>query len=386
MPRGSGATDGRGAEVKGDDRSATVTRRVILKALGASGVARVAPVALGAAFAGGSLASAAAVATGSGAASSTAGAGSVGPSSATGATTVFTASDVHVDGYPTVEAVKWMGQVLARETGGRLALRVYHSGQLGRETDAINLARFGALDIARVNVASLNNPFPLTDILALPYVFDSTAHMRRALDGAPGRAILKGFEARGLVGLAFYDSGTRCFYNHLRPIVEPTDLKGLKIRVPPSDIFVGLIRALGANPTPLSYGETFSALQTRLIDGAENNWTTFFTSRQFEVAHHWAQSEHSYAPEVLLMSKRRLDSLSSADRELILTTAARSVPYMRELWDRSEGESRAAVEKAGVKVTDVDRNAFQKAAAPVLERYLRDTELNRLYRDIRALA
>jgi len=314
-------------------------------------------------------------------------AGTLGSAKAhSGSETVLTAADVHVDGYPTVEAVRWMGEVLHRETGGRLGIRVYHSGQLGRETDAINLARFGALDIARVNIAALNNAFPLTDILALPYVFDSTAHMRRALDGAPGREVLKAFEARGLVGLAFYDSGTRCFYNHVRPVVEPADLKGLKIRVPPSDIFVGLARALGANPTPLSYGEVFSALQTRLIDGAENNWTTFYTSRQFEVARHWAMSEHSYSPEALLMSKQRLDSLAPADRELILATAAQSVPYMRELWVRREAESRAAVEKDGVKVTDVDRNAFQQAAAPVLARHLKDTDLDRVYREIRALA
>ena len=299
---------------------------------------------------------------------------------------VLTAADVHVDGYPTVEAVRWMGQTLHRETGGRLGIRVYHSGQLGRETDAINLARFGALDIVRVNIAALNNAFPLTDILALPYVFDSTAHMRRALDGGPGREVLKAFEARGLVGLAFYDSGTRCFYNHVRPVVQPADLKGLKIRVPPSDIFVGLARALGANPTPLSYGEVFSALQTRLIDGAENNWTTFYTSRQFEVARHWAQSEHSYSPEALLMSKQRLDSLSAGDRELLLATAAQSVPYMRQLWDLREAESRAAVEKDGVRVTEVDRKAFQKAAAPMLEAHLKNTELGRLYRQIRALA
>ena len=303
-----------------------------------------------------------------------------------GSKAVLTAADVHVDGYPTVEAIRWMGAALQRETGGRIGIRVYHSGQLGKETDAINLARFGALDIARVNIAALNNAFPLSDILALPYVFDSTEHMRRALDGAPGREVLKAFEARGLVGLAFYDSGTRCFYNHVRPVIEPADLKGLKIRVPPSDIFVGLARALGANPTPLSYGEVFSALQTRLIDGAENNWTTFYTSRQFEVARHWAQSEHSYSPEVLLMSKQRLDSLPAADRELILATAAQSVPYMRQLWDRCEAESRAAVEKDGVHVTNVDRKAFQQAAAPVLEEHLKNTDLNRLYREIRALA
>jgi tripartite ATP-independent transporter DctP family solute receptor len=298
----------------------------------------------------------------------------------------LTAADVHVDGYPTVEAVRWMGEALRRETGGRLGIRVYHSGQLGRETDAINLARFAALDIARVNIAALNNAFPLTDILALPYVFDSTAHMRRVLDGAPGRRILQAFEARGLVGLAFYDSGVRCFYNHLRPIAEPSDLKGLKIRVPPSDIFVGLIRALGANPTPLSYGEVFSALQTRLIDGAENNWPTFYTSRHFEVAGQWSQSEHSYSPEALLMSRRRFDSLSSRDRELILETAAQSVPYMRERWDLREAESRSAVMKAGITVTDVDRKAFQRAATPLLESYLKESELSALYREIRTLA
>jgi tripartite ATP-independent transporter DctP family solute receptor len=299
---------------------------------------------------------------------------------------VLTAADVHIDGYPTVEAVRWIGDVLSRETDGRLGVRVYHSGQLGRETDAINLARFGALDFARVNVAALNNAFPLTDVLALPFVFDSTEHMRRALDGAPGRRILSAFESRNVVGLAYYDSGTRCFYNHVRPIAQPADLKGLKFRVPPSDIFVGLIRALGANPTPLSYGEVFSALQTRLIDGAENNWTSFFTSRHFEVARFWAQSRHSYSPEVLLFSKRRFDALSARDRELLIDTAARSVPYMRERWDRREAESRAAIEKAGVQITEVDRQAFQKAAEPFLASYLKEAELSRLYRDIRAVA
>ena len=302
------------------------------------------------------------------------------------AQTVLTAADVHVDGYPTVEAVRWMGATLARETRGRLGIRVYHSGQLGRETDAINLARFGALDIARVNVSALNNAFPLTDILALPYVFDSTAHMRRCLDGATGREILHAFEARGLVGLAFYDSGVRCFYNNRRPVVEPSDLKGLKIRVPPSDIFVDFVRALGANPTTLSYGEVFAALQTHLIEGAENNWTTFYTSRQFEVARHWSESLHSFAPEALLMSKRRLDAMSPSDRALVLDVAAQSVPYMRSLWDRQEAESRAAVEKAGVQVAQIDRRAFEKATAPMIASYLREPELMRLHRQIRALA
>jgi TRAP-type C4-dicarboxylate transport system substrate-binding protein len=156
--------------------------------------------------------------------------------------------------------------------------------------------------------------------------------------------------------------------------------------VPPSDIFIALVRALGANPTPLSYGEVYSSLQTHLIDGAENNWRTFHSSRQFEVARHWAQSEHSYSPEALLMSRRRFDGFSSDDQELIQSAATQSVPYMRELWDRAEAESRAAVIAAGVQVTEVDRAAFHGAAEPVLKAYLSDLELQRLYEDIRALA
>jgi TRAP-type C4-dicarboxylate transport system substrate-binding protein len=169
-------------------------------------------------------------------------------------------------------------------------------------------------------------------------------------------------------------------------VAEPADLHGLKLRVPPSDIFIALVRALGANPTPLSYGEVYSSLQTHLIDGAENNWRTFHSSRQFEVARHWAQSEHSYSPEALLMSRRRFDGFSSDDQELIRVAAAQSVPYMRELWDRAEAESRAAVIAAGVQVTEVDRAAFHRAAAPVLKSYLGDPELRRLYEGIRAVA
>jgi tripartite ATP-independent transporter DctP family solute receptor len=299
---------------------------------------------------------------------------------------VLTASDVHVADYPTVQALRWMGDMLSRESAGGLSMRVYHSGQLGRENDTVDLARFGALDIVRINFASLNNTFPATQAMSLPYVFESTEHMRRSVDGAAGRSILEAFEKRGLVGLAIYDSGARCFYNHLRAVAEPGDLKGLKIRVPPSDMFVRLIRDLGANPTPLSYGEIFSALQTKLIDGAENNWTTFHTSRHFEVARFWSQSEHSFSPEALVMSRLRYQKLSSGQRELVRAAAAQSVPYMRTLWDGSEAASRAAVEKAGVRAIQVNRAAFQKVAAPILESYMKDPQLQRIYQQIRAVA
>jgi len=299
---------------------------------------------------------------------------------------VITAMDVHINGYPTVEALRWIGDTLTAETGGRLRLRLYHSGQLGREGDSLAMARFGAIDITRVSMAVLNNPFPATQILSLPYVFNDVAHMRRALDAAPGRQIARDFERRDLVCLAYYDSGTRNIYNVRRAVVSPGDLHGLKIRVPPSDIFMHLLRAFGANATPLAYGEVFSALQTGLIDGAENNWQTFQTTRQFEVARHVSRSGHSHAPEALLVSRRTLDALGATDRSLLLAIAQRSVTYMRALWDRAETAAREQVLAAGVKETDVDIAAFRAAAAPVLAYYRRDGQTDALYKSIQMLA
>ena len=299
---------------------------------------------------------------------------------------VLTASDVHVDKYPTVEAVRWMGRELEARTQGRLKIRVYHSGQLGRESDAIELARSGALDITRVNFAALNNAFPLSRAFVLPYVFDSVAHMRRVVDGSAGRIVREGFAQRGLVGLAIYDAGSRCFYNVKHPVHEPKDLRGLKIRVPPSDIFLEMARALGANPTPLPVNETYSALQTRLIDGGENNWRTFHSSRQFEVARYWSQTEHSFSPEALLMSRRSFDALSAADRELVLAIAQDSVPYMRSLWDVMEADSRRAVLAAGVQANEADRAAFRSAAQPVLDAHFRSAELRAISTLIEAAA
>jgi tripartite ATP-independent transporter DctP family solute receptor len=298
----------------------------------------------------------------------------------------LTAADVHVAGYPTVAAVQWLGEQLERVTEGRVAIRVYHSGQLGREGDTIDLTRFGAIDITRVNFAAINNPFPLTRVAALPYVFDSTAHMRRAMDGAPGREILADFERRGLIGLAIYDSGVRCVYNVRRPIHTPGDLVGLKLRVPPSDIFIHLLRGLGANPTPLAFGEVYSALQTHLIDGAENNIKSFDSSRQFEVARYWSETRHSYSPEALVISKRTYDRLIRSDQERLRELAAASVPRMREAWDAAETASRAKVTADGVAVNDVNLEAFRRASEPLLKRELTSPALQALYERIRAVA
>lgn len=299
---------------------------------------------------------------------------------------VFTATDVHPKDYPTVAAVRWLGETLERETGGRLRIRMYHAGQLGRESDTLELARNGAIDFTRVYTGALNNAFPLTKALCMPFAFDSVAHQRRVHDGEVGAAVLRGFEARGVVGLALYDSGARCFYNTRRPLHAPRDLAGLKLRVPPSDIFIALIRLLGGNPTPLPYGQVFSALETHLIDGAENNLRSFHASRHFETARYWSQSAHSYAPDALLISKRTFDGLTPSDRALLTDAARASVRVMRDAWDTSEAESRRALEAAGVAMNTVDAAAFRRAAEPLVRELLADPALRALHAAIRAAA
>jgi tripartite ATP-independent transporter DctP family solute receptor len=299
---------------------------------------------------------------------------------------VLTATDVHPTDYPTVAAVQWIGAQLELRTGGRLRIRQYNSGQLGRESDAINMARFGAIDITRVYTGALNNAFPLTRAVCLPYVFESVAHLRRVLDGEVGRSILEGFAARDLVGLAIYDSGARCFYNTRGPVLVPSDLAGLKLRVPASDIFIEMLRLCGANPTPLDYGAVYSALETRLIDGAENNVRSFHSSRHFEAAHFWSKSEHSYAPDVLLISRRRFEALTVADQHLLRELAAASVSVLRKSWDAGEATARSAIATAGVQSNAVDTAAFRAAVAPLIEHYRGNAEIDRLYGLIRRLA
>ncbi|TNE63950.1 MAG: TRAP transporter substrate-binding protein [Alphaproteobacteria bacterium] len=294
-------------------------------------------------------------------------------------------AEVHVSDFPTVKAMQWMNAELMASYPDT-ALRVYHSGQLGREKDTIELARIGALACTRVHSSALNNAVPATRIMSLPYVFDSTDHMRRVYDSPVGAEILAAFDRIGLIGLAIYDSGSRNFYNTRHKIEGPADMHGLKLRVPQSDIFIETVAALGGNPTPLSYGEVFSSLQTHLIDGAENNWPSFQTSQQYKIASYWSESEHSFAPDILLMSKKVAAEIGADRSEFIIDAARRSLPVMREAWDAQVEKSRRIVIDAGAQINAVDKDAFRKAAWPMLEQHLKDPEIRRLYEAIRALA
>ena len=191
---------------------------------------------------------------------------------AASAQTVLKSSDTHPDGYPTVEGVKYFGDLVKERTAGRYAVEVYHSAQLGEEKDTIEQVRSGVIELNRVSMAPFNGTVKETIVPALPYIFRSEDHMHKVMDGAIGDQIKAAFEPAGLVVLAFYDAGARSFYNKTKPINSVADMKGLKFRVIQSDIFVDMVAALGANATPMPYGEVYSAIETGVIDGAENNF------------------------------------------------------------------------------------------------------------------
>jgi tripartite ATP-independent transporter DctP family solute receptor len=300
------------------------------------------------------------------------------------AQTTLRSADTHPDGYPTVEAVKHISKLLEERSQGRLKIQVFHSSQLGQEKDTIDQTRFGVIDMNRINLAPLNNLVPETTVPGLPFLFRSVDHMRKVMDGPIGEEILKALEPHGLVGLAYYDSGARSFYNTKRPVTKPEDMKGLKVRVQQSDLFIALVGALGANATPMPFGEVFSALQTGVIDGAENNWPSYESTRHFEVAKHYSLTEHSMSPEVLVMSKRAFDKLTPADQQLVRAAAKESVMKMRELWEAREKAAEAAVKAKGAQITSVDKAAFIEAMKPVYDRFVTSPKLKDLVARIQA--
>jgi tripartite ATP-independent transporter DctP family solute receptor len=301
------------------------------------------------------------------------------------AQTVLRSTDIHPTDYPTVEAVRHMSKLLEERSQGRIKINVFHSAQLGNEKDTIEQTRFGVIDLNRINMAPFNNLIPATNVPSLPFIFRSVAHMRTVMDGPIGDSILKEFEKHDLVGLAFYDSGSRSFYNSKRPITKPEDMKGLKIRVQQSDMFVALVSALGANATPMAFGEVYSALQTGVIDGAENNWPSFESTKHFEVSKFYSQTEHSLSPEVLVMSKKSFDKLTPADQALVKAAAKESIAKMRELWDAREKASETKVRAGGAQVNAVEKQPFIDAMKPVYDRFVTDPALKKLVSDIQAV-
>lgn len=283
---------------------------------------------------------------------------------------VLTSADAHPADYPTVRAVEYLGELLGKWTGGRLSTKVFAGGQLGSEMDTLEIASFGGLDLSRVYLAPLNSMEPMTLPFSLPFLFDSVAHLRRAVDSTAGDAVLASLERHRLIGLCFYDSGARSFYNIRRPIERPADMSGLKLRVPPSDLAVAMIKALGGDAVPVPFGETYQALAQGVIDGGENNLPAYVSARHYEVARFLSISNHLFTPEALVMSKASYERLTAKDQELVRAAAKQSVGYMRALWDARVAKVEAEIARAPVAMNRIDRGPFVDLMRPVWDQFI----------------
>ena len=299
----------------------------------------------------------------------------------------FRSADIHVKDYPTTLAVKYMGDQLAKSTGGKDKVKVFADGALGSEKDTVEQVKIGALDMVRVNSAAFHGIVPESMIPSLPFLFRDMDHFRKTMYGPQGDKVLAAFEKAGFIGLALYESGARSFYAK-KPIRTVADMKGMKVRVQPSDLWVNLITAVGASPTPMPFAEVYTGLKTGLLDAAENNIPSYDEMKHYESAPVFSETQHVMSPEVLVFSKKVWDTLAPDEQAAIRKAADDSVPYYEKLWSAKEAEGLQTVEKAGVTVvpaTKVDRAAFQKAMQPVWAKYESTPEMKQIVDQIEAI-
>ncbi len=266
---------------------------------------------------------------------------------------------------------------------GKMRLQIYPNQQLGSERECLELLQIGSLDMTKVSGAVLENFAPKLRIFGLPFLFDNKDHLFKVLDGTIGKELLKEGEEYWLKGVGFYDSGSRSFYTKERPVEQPEDLEGLKIRVQESVSAFDMVKQLGASPTPISWGELYTALQQGVVDGAENNPPSFYLSRHYEVCKYYSIDEHTMIPDVLLVSTHLWNRLSSEEHGWIQKAIDQSIPYQRDLWIQSENESLQAVIEAGVEVTYPKKNRFQEATQKMYQDFKKDPQMAELIERIR---
>lgn len=279
-------------------------------------------------------------------------------------------SDVHAMGYPTTEAIAYMGELLNERSGGKYSIKIFHSMQLGGEKEALEQVQLGALEMTRVSVGVVGPIVDDFNAFNLPYVFRSIEHMHNVVDGEIGQELLARLEVGGLIGLGYMDAGARSFYNKIKPIREPADLQGLKIRVMQNPIFVEMMSGMGGAGIPIAFNELYTAMQTGVVDGAENNPPSYSTQKHFEVAGYYSLTEHLIVPEIFVFSKKVWDTLPPEDQQMIREAAKEATRKERELWAAMEEKAMAELQGLGVQINnDVDKPAFIAATAPVREKF-----------------
>jgi tripartite ATP-independent transporter DctP family solute receptor len=281
------------------------------------------------------------------------------------------ASDTHPAGYPTVVAVEMMGKKLEAATSGRMKIQMFPGAVLGQEKEVVEQTQLGAIQIARISLGVIGPVVPEVDVFNMPFVFRDIPHMRKVIDGAVGDELLAKVSASPakLVALGWMDGGSRSLYTK-KPVRSPADLKGQKIRMMGNPLFVDTMNAMGGNGIAMGYGEVFSALQTGVIDGAENNPPSMFTSNHYSAgAKYYTQTNHLIIPEILVMSKVTFDKLSAADQALVKKLGREAQLDQRVLWDKSVAEYSAKLKAAGVEFINIDNKPFFDATAPVRAKY-----------------
>lgn len=284
---------------------------------------------------------------------------------------VLKASDTHPAGYPTVVAVENMGKKLEAQSNGRIKMQMFPGAVLGQEKETVEQTQIGALQINRISLGVIGPIVPDVDVFNMPFVFRDIAHMRKVIDGPIGDELLAKVTASParLVALGWMDGGARSLYTK-KLVKSPADLKGVKVRMMGNPLFVDTMNAMGGNGISMAYGEVFSALQTGVIDGAENNAPSMFTSNHYSAgAKYYAQTNHLIIPELLVMSKVAWDKLTPADQALVKKLGREAQLDQRVLWDKSVEDYSAKLKAAGVEFVPVDQKLFFDATAPVRAKY-----------------
>jgi tripartite ATP-independent transporter DctP family solute receptor len=305
-------------------------------------------------------------------------------STATSSARTFRSAEVHAKDFPTNQAVMHMSEQLSKATGGKDTIKIFADSSLGSEKDTVEQVKIGALDMVRVNTSAFHGIVPESMIPAFPFLFRDTEHFRKTMYGPQGDKILAAFDKAGFIGLAMYESGARSMYSK-KPIRTLADVKGMKIRVQPSDLWVSLIGAMGASATPMPYAEVYTGLKTGLIDAAENNYPSYDESKHYEAAPVYSETMHSMPPEVLVFSKKVWETLTKEEQAAIRASAKASVPFYVNLWEARKKDAKAAVIKGGAKIipaSEIDRKAFVAAEKPVWDKFATTPELKALVSDI----
>jgi tripartite ATP-independent transporter DctP family solute receptor len=291
-------------------------------------------------------------------------------SKATAAPIVMRLGETHAQDYPTTKGVYEFARLVKERSNGRIIVEVYHSKQLGEERAVIEQVQLGAVDMTRVSVSAASAYVRDLDALQLPYLYRNSDHMWKVLNGSIGEEIFKKLEPSNFIGVGWFEAGSRNFYT--KKLVKTVgDLKGMKIRVQQAPLMVGMIEALGAVAAPLPFGEVYSALQTGVIDGAENNWPSYLSTSHYEVAKYFIVDEHTRVPEITLGSKKVFDKLSKEDRALILKAHKDAVPYQIKQWNNFEKVAEKAVREKGSTITEVspaEKQKFMDAMKPLYDK------------------